>query len=219
MFATEQIPAAPVSDENRCEAEECAAQPIQGSQPVAAVQSCATTGRGQPEGTLTPVAGNAGGTEDSVVRFRVEVEDGLAIDGRCFADTVTAILTDDRGWSSAESVRFARVDDDTFDFRLILASPDTTNALCYPAATGGKYSCRNQEKVVLNLMRWNTGAEDFGADMDAYRRYLVNHEVGHFLGKGHRSCPGPGQIAPVMMQQTKGVGECLPNEWPTKDES
>jgi hypothetical protein len=185
--------------------------------PTRDVASCVDGRQSNPEGTLATVGGTTASEPDNVVRFRVEVEHGLAIDPACFADAVTAILTDQKGWSSATS--FERVDDDSFDFRLILASPDTTNALCYPAATGGKYSCRNQEKVVINLMRWETGAEDFGDDMNTYRRYLVNHEVGHYLGKAHQSCPGPGQLAPVMMQQTKGVGECLPNGWPTTDES
>ena len=189
----------------------------------AGVSSCATTGRPEPTGSLSivPVTGpqptDVAATADGV-RFRVEIEDGLAIAATCFVDTVAAILSDDRSWGGSAVGGFTRVDDDSFDFRLVLASPDTTNALCYPAATGGKYSCRNQDKVVLNLMRWETGAEDFGDDMDTYRQYLVNHEVGHFLGKGHRSCPGPGQPAPVMMQQTKTVADCIPNGRPTTDE-
>jgi hypothetical protein len=147
---------------------------------------------------------------------RVEVEQGLAIDESCFAAAAIAILQDERGWGGLEDLGFARVADDSFDFRLILASPRTTNSLCYPAATGGKYSCRNRDKVVINLVRWETGTDDFASDLPTYRRYLINHEVGHFLGKGHVDCPAPGAPAPVMMQQTKGVGACLPNGWPTE---
>jgi hypothetical protein len=177
------------------------------------------TGEHDPQGTtrVVPIRGdveNAAGT----LRFRVEIEDGLSIDADCFAAAATGILTDERGWTGDESVGFSRVDDDSYDFRLILTSPETTNRLCYPAATGGKYSCRNQNKVVLNLMRWETGTDEFSGQLDTYRQYLINHEVGHLLGHGHRSCTESGAPAPVMMQQTKGLGDCLPNGWPNEDE-
>lgn len=34
--------------------------------------------------------------------------------------------------------------------------------------------------------------------LERYRRYVINHEFGH----GHATCSGPGELAPVMMQQT-----------------
>lgn len=183
------------------------------------VQSCLLAGPHNPEGTTHIAPGaDAGDDAANALRFRVEVEDGLSVDADCLAATITAVLTDERGWAGDGTLHFARVDDDSFDFRLILASPETTNRLCYPAATGGKYSCRNRNKVVLNLMRWTTGTEEFNGELDTYRQYLINHEVGHLLGRGHSSCREAGTPAPVMMQQTKGLGECLPNGWPNEDE-
>ncbi|MCP3995620.1 MAG: DUF3152 domain-containing protein [bacterium] len=182
------------------------------------VRACTTGSDHGPRGTLDVIAGMATDIPDNAVRIRVEVENGLALDGECFAAAAMEVLTDERGWSEVNNVSFVQVDDDSYDLRLILASPVTTDSLCYPARTAGKYSCRRGNRVVINLMRWQSGTDEYIGELNTYRRYLINHEVGHFLGKGHLSCPAPGEPAPVMMQQTKGLGECLPNGWPTKDE-
>ena len=182
------------------------------------VPACTTGESSDPHGSLTIVPGTSTGIPADAVRVRVELEDGIAVDGDCFAAAALGVLTDQRGWSSVESVSFAQVDDNSYDLRLILASPSTTDSLCHPARTAGKFSCRRGNRVVINLMRWQSGTDDYVGDLSTYRSYLINHEVGHFLGNGHRSCPAPGEPAPVMMQQTKGLGECLPNGWPTKDE-
>ena len=67
---------------------------------------------------------------------------------------------------------------------------------------------------MLNAGRWRDGAPAFAGTLMRYRRFMANHEVGHALGHGHRDCPAAGAPAPVMMQQTKGVGSCRPNPWP-----
>jgi len=59
-----------------------------------------------------------------------------------------------------------------------------------------------------------SGAEDFGTDLATYRLYLINHEVGHFLGWGHVGCPAQGALAPLMMQQSVTTNGCIPNGWP-----
>ena len=90
--------------------------------------------------------------------------------------------------------------------------------LCAPIRTAGIYSCQLGQRVVLNHRRWMNGAPSYRGDLSGYRRMLVNHEVGHRLGLGHRSCPGRGRLAPVMMQQTKGLGACRRNTWPLGSE-
>ena len=67
----------------------------------------------------------------------------------------------------------------------MLATPSTVNRLCAPLITGGIYSCGMYGRAVLNLLRWRYGAPAFHGDMTKYRRYLVNHEVGHLLGHSH----------------------------------
>jgi hypothetical protein len=95
-----------------------------------------------------------------------------------------------------------------------IVTPKTTDRLCAPYLTGGEVSRQNGNRVVLNAKRWLLGADSYGSDLTNYRRYLVNHEFGHALGKHHVDCPGPGELAPVMMQQTKGLGGCRKNPWP-----
>ncbi len=168
-------------------------------------------------GTTAVVPGTTAATAvpsapDRSVALRVEVEDGLPIDGGAFASFVMTTLQDPRGWQQ-EGWSFTRTDGDA-DVVLTLASPATSAAMCAPLQTGGTLSCRNGDDVVLTHYRWVHGAEAYGADLTAYRHYLVSHEVGHALGNGHAPCPGAGQPAPTMMQQTKGVGECTAQPWP-----
>ena len=185
----------------------------------AANPSCRLDTQHRPQGTTGPAITDYLAPDAArVIRVRIEVEDGIAIDTGCFADTVARILNDSRGWGAEGALAFQPVSADDADFRLVLASPDTTDRLCFPLRTGGKYSCRNQRTVVLNVARWESGTEEYSENLEIYRQYLVNHEVGHFLGHEHVRCPGPGEPAPVMMQQTKGLGECLLNGWPTRDE-
>ncbi|WP_261820049.1 DUF3152 domain-containing protein [Nocardioides sp. OK12] len=148
--------------------------------------------------------------------YTVEVERGLAaagIDAAQVAETVHAILRDPRSWVRGEPGVLEPTATDP-DLRILVATPATTDRLCAPLNTRGELSCRNGGVVALNAVRWVEGALAYDGGLRGYRRYVVNHEVGHALGNGHASCPGAGLPAPVMLQQTVRLDGCVPNAWP-----
>lgn len=181
--------------------------------------------RGDGRFTVLPVPAGAiqkAPTTGRTIRYTVEVEGGLGIDDVEYARTVATVLSDQRGWQAEDHVRFVNVSPEQaekgarVDLRVSLTSPDTTDRLCAPLQTRGQVSCYANGRAVLNVRRWLLGVEDaYGKDVASYRIYLVNHEVGHSLGHGHESCPGPGKVAPVMMQQSYGVKGCVAWPWPT----
>ena len=144
--------------------------------------------------------------------MRVEVEGGLAVDPEAFAQFVLDTLNDPRSWSH-DGLTFSGTDGDA-DVVVVLASPETSAAMCEPLVTYGKLSCRRGPQAIITMYRWVNGMEDYGDDLTGYRQYVINHEVGHVLGHGHESCPAAGEPAPVMQQQTKDVDPCEPNPWP-----
>jgi hypothetical protein len=166
-------------------------------------------------GRLVTVPGTAGPTGPGTpLTYRLEIEGGLPLDGAAIAAQVQRTLTDRRGWQPIEHVAFVRTAGPA-SFELILASPAMVDRLCYPLDTVGELSCRNANRVILNAKRWVNAVPWYRGHLDDYRAYLVNHEVGHRLGHGHKSCPAAGAPAPVMVQQSKSLYGCAPNPWPS----
>ena len=131
------------------------------------------------------------------------------------AKQIAAVLNDKRSWRGTDRWRFELVPaGEQAELHAYVVTPGTTDELCAPLLTRGEVSCQSGNKVVLNAKRWVIGADAYGADLKNYRRYLVNHEFGHYLGYQHVRCPGSGRPAPVMMQQTKGLGGCRKDPWP-----
>ncbi|MFD0774109.1 DUF3152 domain-containing protein, partial [Streptomonospora algeriensis] len=168
----------------------------------------------EAEGELEVVPGKSepAGTGPRM-RYIVEVEKGLPGKAADFATAVEQILADERGWRGEDEVSMQRVEQGDADFRVALAAPETVDRMCAPLQTMGRVSCTKGDRAIINQNRWVSGVEHFDGDLRTYRIYVVNHEVGHALGRGHVSCPGRGEPAPVMQQQTFGLQGCEPNGW------
>ncbi|MFC0031027.1 DUF3152 domain-containing protein [Micromonospora chaiyaphumensis] len=205
-----------------------------GRHPLAAADPSLANGAGAGSGTEPggyPTAGPGSfaaadgrspvrGDNGPLRRYRVEVEQDAGQDVDEFAATVDAVLGDPRSWIASGELRVQRVPEaDAADFTIYLATPATSERMC---AEGGlsteRYtSCRLPGRVVINLARWMEAVPDYGAPLEVYRTYVVNHEVGHEFGELHQACPGPGEPAPVMQQQTYGLDGCVANAWPYVD--
>ncbi|MFE6064446.1 DUF3152 domain-containing protein [Streptomyces sp. NPDC056431] len=159
----------------------------------------------------------------NLVRYRIDVEEGLGLDQNLFATAVFKTLNDRRSWAGNGEMTFERISSGEPQFVITLASPGTTGVWCEKSGLdtlAENVSCDSAQtdRVMINAYRWAQGSETFGPKaMFAYRQMLINHEVGHRLGHGHVNCATPGALAPVMQQQTKSLNidgiKCRPNPW------
>jgi len=127
-----------------------------------------------------------------------------------FAARAAETYADPRGWLRAHH-RFKRVSSGG-DFTLLLAQARYLPT--YSSVCSVLYSCRVGRNVIINQSRWRHSSVHFTGTKATYRTMVVNHETGHWLGRPHARCSGPGKLAPVMQQQSKGMQGCRPNAWP-----
>ena len=147
-----------------------------------------------------------------LIEFSIEADLALDLDQDALVAFVIETLRDSRGWVG-RGAGFRLVDDGGL-FTIIVAEPARVDQLCRPLQTLSRYSCARNGWIAINSLRWMEATDDWPADLDTYRRYVINHEVGHYIvGPSHARCPGEGLPAPLMMQQTKGLHGCLPNGW------
>lgn len=149
--------------------------------------------------------------------YSVEVEPSLSGELGTLVSATDAALGDaTRGWTAQGQRSLQRTDDpQSASIRIVLAPPAEVDRQCADAGldTVGYYSCWDGWHTMLNSDRWFGATPDF-TDLGVYRTYLINHEFGHGLGYNHEFCNVAGTPAPVMMQQSMGIGQCLANGWP-----
>jgi hypothetical protein len=165
--------------------------------------------------TTADAAGKTAG-RGRIRRYEVQVEQGAGVSATGAARQIEDILADPRGWTDDGRDGFQLVSSGPADFVVKIATPDTVDAICGAAGlrTHGEVNCDVGPTVVVNLKRWLLGSPQFPGPIAGYRALIINHEVGHRIGHHHEGCPGPGKLAPVMMQQIDGLHGCKANAWP-----
>ena len=151
------------------------------------------------------------------VTYSVQTRGAISTSVEVFARQAQATFDDPRGWRGS-GVAFRRVASGGA-FRLVLS--EASRVPSFSSACSSEWSCRVGDYVVINQTRWKHASPMWnqrGRSLRDYRHMVVNHETGHWLGHGHRYCSGLGALAPVMMQQSKGLSGCVPNPWPTAAE-
>ena len=160
-------------------------------------------------------AATVSGSND-VRRFVVQVETSLPESADGAALRIHELLDSPRGWAGTHGIAFELVNEaDQADLVIHLASPQTVDLACAALNTAGLWSCRLGPDIYLNVDRWFYATPTWAdQSIDDYRSYLINHEVGHYIGFGHVGCPAVGAPSPVMQQQSIDLNGCLPNAWP-----
>ncbi len=165
-----------------------------------------------PVGLLDAFRGERCPEPQREIDYRADALGDVEGDVTEFRRLVRGALADPRGWSLDGDLAFVSDEDDA-QFTVWLASPEevaAANEVCSP-----DYSCRVGDDIYINDVRWRDPPDTFaGEELDDYRRYVVNHEVGHWLGHGHFDCAEEGEAAPVMQQQSIDLEGCEANVWP-----
>jgi hypothetical protein len=148
------------------------------------------------------------------VRYHVETRGKITTSLKKFRTQAQQTYEDPRGWRAA-GIRFVPVAHGGA-FTLVLSQASLLPS--FSSECSAMWSCRVGRFVIINQDRWKNASPAWNAahlPLRDYRHMVVNHETGHWLGLHHASCPGPGRLAPVMMQQSKGLHGCRFNPFPT----
>lgn len=152
----------------------------------------------------------------SVLTYTIKFNKNLQINKKHAIKKIRSVLSDKRGWKALGYTFLYRDDNCSCDFVINFASNQYITQLCNFSGL----SCANMNKleIYINIDRWRHGSSLSKLNLDNYRTYVINHEVGHILGRLHTTCKGTNNKVPVMVQQTLGIGDCRPNPWPLKFE-
>lgn len=154
-----------------------------------------------------------------VVTYDVSTRGTVKGDAEEFRRIVAETFADERGWRRA-GVTFKEVPSGG-RLHMVLAEPSQVKAAA-PGGCSDTLSCTVKPYVLINDVRWMNASDSYnelGVSLLDYRRMVINHEVGHFLGHEHIArCETAGGLGPIMIQQSTGLRNCRPNSWPLPNE-
>lgn len=126
---------------------------------------------------------------------------------------IRSVVSDLRGWRQAGYNFVFDSQPADVTFHIVTAGKLASLQQC-----SVQYSCRVGKDIYINSVRWQGGSPKLSIPLEEYRAMTINHELGHSLGFDNWQCYGHGAKAPVMQQQSLGLGGLAPNSWPTAAE-
>ena len=150
-------------------------------------------------------------TPKVTITYEIAFKGSPAANHQQFADHVAKTLADGRGWTMHGQIKYRKVSSGA---QMVVWLVREDHMADFGPPCMYLWSCRSGKNVAINDTRWRTATPTWSLGLDNYQHYVVEHEVGHWMGQSHASCGGAGQAAPVMMQQSKGVAPCKNQVWP-----
>ena len=136
-----------------------------------------------------------------------------------FRRIVAEVYADERGWLRA-GVKMEEVESGA-QAHVILASGEEVKKAS-PTVCSDELSCQVGQLILINDKRWMNASDSYnalGVSLLDYRRMVVNHETGHYIGHPHIiECETATGLGPIMLQQSTGLRGCKANPWPLPSE-
>lgn len=148
----------------------------------------------------------------TILNYSVYFDENLRLRRDPIIQKIILVLEDKRGWRRlGYNFRYSP-SRSVVDFEIHFVEQSYIERVCH--FTGLSCADLRDNKIYINVNRWRRGSKRSLLDLDSYRTYVINHEIGHILGRGHNKPGRKGSKVSVMVQQTLGIGECKPNPWP-----